>query len=144
MTPAATTTLADADFEELSAALRAHAKGGLCAEAAVELMVEHRSWLVRADFVRRFVEMVDGLSGTPMAFVDWTGAADALSSGELACSSSEGQILRIAASVADGIPVDLGGAMCALDAQNTLCVARTLLHASGHGSLDIRVEGERA
>ena len=130
---AATTTLAGtADIEDLSRALRAHAKGALCAEAAVELLVKHRSWVVRADFVSRFVDVFDGIDGTPMAFVDWTEAVEALSAGELACSSSEGQILRIAASIAEGVPVDLSIAMCTLDATNAARVARALLHASGH------------
>ena len=142
---AGTTTLAGtADLEDLSRALRAHAKGGLCAEAAAELLVEHRSWLVRADFVQRFVDIFDGIDGTPMAFVDWAEAVQALSAEELACSSSEGQILRIAASIAEGVPVDLGEAMCALDATNALRVACALLHGAGHGSIDLGIRGGQA
>ena len=142
--PAATMTLAGvASLEDLSTALRVHAKGVLCAEAAVKLMVEHRSWLVRADFVRRFVDVFDGIDGLAMAFVLWADAVEALGGGELACSSSEEQILRIAASTSESIPVDMGDAMCGLDATNAARVARVLLHAAGR-SIDIGPAGEHA
>ncbi len=75
--------------------------------------------------------------GTPMAVVDWHGAVEALEAGRLACSSSESQVLRLAASIAEGVPVDLGEALCALDETNALAVARALMHAAGHGHLRI-------
>ena len=76
-----------------------------------------------------------------MAFVHWPEAVRALESGRLACSSSEAQVLRLAASVADGIPVDLADALCGLDAINAAAVARALWHASGHGASDLRIDG---
>jgi hypothetical protein len=39
----------------LTAALRAHAAGLLCAQAAVELLIGHAVWLRRSGFVDRFV-----------------------------------------------------------------------------------------
>ena len=40
--------------------------------AAVELLIGHRFWLGREDFVERFVEMHDSaVGGTPMALLDW-------------------------------------------------------------------------
>jgi hypothetical protein len=118
----------------LTAALRAYAAGLLCAEAAVELLVAHAVWL-RSGFVDRFVavEADPALVGeTVLAWVDWHAAADAVETAQLPCSASEGQVLLIAASLAKGVPVDLGEAVTGLDAVNSVLVARAVLAAGGH------------
>ncbi len=123
-------------FEDLAAALRVWAKGLLAAEAAVELLIGHRLWLYRADF--RDIAVEPGwevFSGQVMAVVDFEAAAGALEAGVLPCADSEGQVLRLAASVAAGVPVDLGGAVTGLDAANAGLVARAVLHAAGHRNL---------
>jgi hypothetical protein len=103
------------------------------AEAAVELLIGHRRWLDRHDFTDGFVETGEGWSdGTPMAWVDWLGAVSALEAGRLPCSGSEAQVLKVAASIAEGVPVDLRGAVGGLDAANTVLVATSVLHAAGH------------
>jgi hypothetical protein len=65
----------------------------------------------------------------------------ALESGRLPCSDSAAQILRIAASIADGIPVDLRDAVSGLDVTNIVLVAQAVLHAGGslrrHGRLEL-------
>lgn len=66
------------------------------------------------------------------AWVDWRAAAEAVASGQLACSSSEEQLLRIAASLAEGIPVDLGEALTSLDRGNLVLVAAAVLAVGGH------------
>ena len=124
-------------IHQLSVALRANARGLLCAEAAVELLITQQSWLHRRDFVNEFVE-----SDTPAspqwidhldtAFVDWARALAALDTGRLPCSSGEGQLLRIAGSLAEGIPVDLRDALTGLDTINTGIVAQAIFHAAGH------------
>jgi len=125
-------------------ALQEHAEGLFCAEAAVDLLIEHRSWLLRADFVDEFVEVIDGTpGGAPTAFVDWAAALEALNSGRLACSSSEARVLRIAASIAEGIPVDLRDATCGLDWANARRVAGALVRAAGHGRTDTSNRGVR-
>lgn len=111
------------------------------AEAAVGLLIGHRSWLLRRDFVGELTESFES-DGSEMAFVDWPAAAAALGAGRLLCSSSEGQVLRLAASIAEGIPVVLGEAVCGLDAANAMLVARAVLHAAGHGRADLG-EGRR-
>ena len=103
--------------EDLAAALRVWAKGLLSTEAAAELLIGHRLWLYRGDFREVAVEFGwEVFSGRVMAAVDFEAVAGTLEAGELPCSGSEGQVLRLAASIAAGVPVDLGGAVSGLDA----------------------------
>jgi hypothetical protein len=122
----------------LAEALRANACGLYCAEAAVRLLVGHLVWLLRADFVVSFIEIGQcAVDGTPMALVDWPAAIAALDAGRLPCSSGEGQVLRIAASLAEGIPLDVREAVCGLDAANIVLVVEALLHAAGHRHCEV-------
>jgi hypothetical protein len=84
---------------QLVTALRkgARANGDWDRVAAVELLIEHESWLHRADF-RRFVEMdSDGL-----AWLDFRGLAGWAD--DARASSSESAILRLACSLAGAAP----------------------------------------
>ena len=56
----------------------------------------------------------------------------ALDADRLPCSSGEEQLLRIAASLAEGIPLDLHDAVTGLDSVNTDLVARAICRATGH------------
>ncbi|MDT5351313.1 MAG: hypothetical protein QOH91_4600 [Mycobacterium sp.] len=113
-------------------ALRAHAAGLLCAVAAVELVVGHAVWLRRNDFVDGFVRIADELAGeSSPAWVDWHAAVTALDAGRLPCSNAEAGVLRVAASVAEGIPVDLGEVLTGLDERNLVLVAGAVLRAGG-------------
>jgi hypothetical protein len=78
-----------------------------------------------------------------MAAVEWEAAVAALEAGRLPCSGGEGRILRLAASIAGGVAVDLGSALSGLDERNIAGVARAVLHAAGHRDLRVAVEGER-
>jgi len=71
-------------------------------------------------------------SGAVMAVVDWEAAVAALEAGRLPCSGGEGRILRLAASIAAGVPVDLREALTGLDEANSGLVAVAVLHAAGH------------
>jgi hypothetical protein len=122
--------------------MRAWAKGLLCAKAAVELLIGHRWWLCRKDFAS--VAMKPGrnvFTGTAVAGIDWQAADRALESGALPCSSGEGQVLRIAASIAAGIPVDLREAVTGLDENNAVLAAAAVLHAAGCRDLRMAAEG---
>lgn len=114
--------------DRLACALRNRASGVYCAEAAVELLIAHRTLLFSSDFMVRFVEQ-DG--STRMAVVRWTACFDALERGELGCSATEGQVLGLAASLACGSPVDLNEALCGLDVRNARLVAEAVLRATG-------------
>ncbi len=123
--------------------LRAWAKGLLCLEAAVELLIGHRSWLSREDFLAIAVESGwEVFSGREMAAVDFVAAAGALEAGALPCSG-EGRVLRIAASIAEGVPVDLREAVTGLDEKNAVLAAAAVLHAAGHRDLRVAAGGER-
>jgi hypothetical protein len=114
------------------AALRANVEGVYVDEAAVELLIAHGCWLERRDFVEAFVEVGYGfLHGAPAAWVDWPAAVAALDAGRLAGAGSEAAVLRVAASIAEGVPVDLGGALVGLDERNAGLVAAAVLHAAG-------------
>lgn len=115
--------------------LRAHAAGLLCVVAAVELLIGHAVWLRRAEFVDRFVgvQADPGLAGrSVLAWVDWRAAVAAVDAGRLPCSGSERQLLRIAASLAQGVPIDLGEALSSFDRVNLGLVAAAVLAAGGH------------
>jgi hypothetical protein len=65
-----------------------------------------------------------------VAAVDFAAAADAVQ-GILPCSDGERQVLLVAASIAEGIPVDLREATLCMDAANAALAARAVCHAAG-------------
>ena len=70
-----------------------------------------------------------------MAAVDFEAAARRWRQGVLPCSGGEGRVLRIAASIAGGVPVDLREAVTGLDEANAVLAAAAVLHAAGHRDL---------
>ncbi len=65
-----------------------------------------------------------------MAIVDWTAAITMLDSGHLPCSV-ERRLLRLIASIADAIPVDLQDALTGADDRNLDLVTAAVRHAGG-------------
>jgi hypothetical protein len=95
------------------------------------LLISHRSWLEREDFLRAVVEIDwEPFRGREIAAVDFAAAAQAVQ-GTLPCSDGERQVLLVAASIADGIPVDLREAALCMDAVNAARAARAVCHAAG-------------
>ncbi len=126
-----TTTGLTTGFEDLTDAIRAWAKGWLPTEAAAELLIGHRTWLLRQDFLDVAVEAGwEVFRDREVAAVDFAAAADAVQ-GVLPCSDGERQVLLIAASIAEGIPVDLREAALCMDAVNAARAARAVCHAAG-------------
>jgi hypothetical protein len=113
----------------LAAALTDCAAGLYTVEAGVALLISHGTFLHREDFTSRFIEF--GSGGTPMAAIDWDAAITALNTGELPCSGGERRILQAAASLAAGIPVDLGDAATGLDARSAQRLLTAISHATG-------------
>jgi hypothetical protein len=122
--------------------LRVWARGLLGLEAAVELLVGHRFWLGRSDFLVVAVEVDrDNVTGDVSAWVDFEAAASALRAGQLPCSSSQARVLRIAASLAGDESVALGQVVAGLDEPNAVAVAAAVLHAAGLGARPVLVGG---
>jgi hypothetical protein len=118
----------------LSAALRAHAQGLLSLEAAAELLIA-QSWLHRSDFTGQFIRIHHGADrARPAAAIDWPAVVTALGT-SLPCSGGEQRMLRITASLADGIPVDLRDTITGIDDRNIQLLIKAVLHASGRRHL---------
>jgi hypothetical protein len=118
--------------------LRAHAAGVWAVEAAVALLIWHRFWLTRADFVDRFVTVLHADPELPgdsaMAVIDWPTAVAAVDAGRLPCSAGEAAVLRIAASLAGAGAVELGDAVTRLDEANLARVLAAVAHAGGRSA----------
>lgn len=115
----------------LAGQLRAWARGIYPDEAAVELFIGHATFLHRADFTSRFIATTTSSDGTGLATIDWPAAITALGA-SLPCSGGEQRMLRLAASLAGGIPVNLRDALTGIDDHNINLVITAVLHASGH------------
>ena len=68
--------------------------------------------------------------GREVAAVDFAAAADAVQ-GMLPCSDGERQVLLVAASIAEGVPVDLREAALCMDGVNAARAAQAICHAAG-------------
>jgi hypothetical protein len=117
--------------DQLHSQLRAHARGVHASAAAVELVIAHGHWLRRTDFLDRFVSIGTMFDDTT-ACIDWPTAVLTLDQHELPCSGSEARILRIAASLAEGVAVDLRDALTELDTTNSILVSEAVTRACGH------------
>ncbi|MGH3885977.1 MAG: hypothetical protein ACRDSZ_05285 [Pseudonocardiaceae bacterium] len=117
---------------DLATNLRAHARGLRRLQAATELLIGHHTWIHRSDFTS-FVSTARGLTDNrELAHIDWHTAIAALHSGQLPCSTSESQILLLAASLADEVPINLGSTLTGLDNYNTELITQAIKHATGH------------
>jgi hypothetical protein len=115
----------------IATALRNHAEGSYCMEAAAALLIT-QTWLHRPDFTSRFLTIGPALtSKRPMAVIDWPAAITALNTGQLPCSGGEQRMLRLTASLADGVPVDLREALTGIDHVNLGHLITAIRRASG-------------
>ena len=86
---------------------------------------------MREDFLQVAVEVRwEPFRGRLVAAVDFAAAADVVQ-GVLPCSDGERQVLLVAASIAEGIPVDLREAALCMDAANAARAAWAVCHAAG-------------
>jgi hypothetical protein len=114
----------------IATALRNHAEGSCCLAAAAELLIA-QSWLRRADFTSRFVTVHRSAGGgQPVAVIDWPAVVTALGT-SLPCSGGEQRMLKITASLAGGIPVDLRDTIVGLDDRNIQLLITAIRRASG-------------
>ena len=118
---------------DLPAALRTHAHGRPACEAAVELMLAGRRWLRRGDYVDGFIRIYPGTAaGADLVAIDWAAAIGPAQTGQPPPSGDEQRILRLSASLVEGIPVDLRDTSTGMDQTNLELVAAAVLHAGGH------------
>jgi hypothetical protein len=108
----------------LQDALSAGADGLYAPEAGTGLFIAHGCWAERRDF-GCFIQR-----GTATAAIDWEAAIDALDAGLLPSFAGEKRMLRLAASLAGDIPVQLGDAVTGIDAHNVGLLVQAVLHAS--------------
>ena len=66
-----------------------------------------------------------------MAEINWPAAIAALDAGNLPCSGGERRMLRLAASIAAGVPVSLHDTLTGIDDRNVRLVIMAVLHTSG-------------
>ncbi len=120
----------------LAGAVRAGAAGLYSLEAACELVIGS-GWLHRDDF-SSFVSTVTSITDavTGLAHIDWQAVISSRDAGLLPCGSGENRILRPAASIAVGIPVDLNDALSGLDQSSIALVVRAVRHANGQRPAD--------
>lgn len=119
--------------DELADMLHIGASGDRCHEAAITLLCQHGTWLRRTDFrdsVQYWETASDDLRPTA-ATVAWGDLGWSIG----ASSSSEAQILHIAASLASHQrDVNLRDALTGLDATNRRRVLDAITHALGEGT----------
>lgn len=117
----------------LAGAVRAGADGLYSLEAACDLVIGS-GWLHRDDFSSFVSTVTDGVA--ELAHIDWQSVISNRDAGLLPCSSGENRLLRLAASIAAGIPVDLNDTLCGLDPDSISLVVRAVRHANGQRPAD--------
>jgi hypothetical protein len=121
-----TSPVATLSTSQLAHLLRASSAGWYAAEAATQLLCEHRSLLTRADFLAACVEY-DHDGTEPVAWVVWDDIPGYVARAPL--SSSEEKILRIAAELGGrdtGVP--LAELLTGLDDSNAQLVLDAIAH----------------
>jgi hypothetical protein len=120
----------------LADAVRAGAGGLYSLEAACDLVIG-TGWLHRDDFAR-FVATATSITDgtTELAHIDWQSAITSRDTGLLPCGSGENRLLRPAASIAAGIPVNLNDTLSGLDHTSISLIVRAVRHANGQHPAD--------
>ena len=124
----------DLDLVDVENALLRAAVGDYSAEAAVLLLANAGHWLPRLQGAG-LISLLGDVDGEGLwAQVSWPDLDAALRAGTISGSSSQLRLLRAAASLADGQPVDLGDLAAGLDRVGLALVLAAVAHAGGsHG-----------
>lgn len=131
---------ADLDLVDVESALLRAAVGDYSAEAAVLLLANSGHWLPQLQAAGLIAIALDGDpdGGGPWAAVQWTDLDGALRDGAISGSGVQLRVLRAAASIAEGHPVDLGDLAAGLDRRALTLLLAALAHAAGsHGHRDL-------
>ncbi|WP_336031974.1 hypothetical protein [Geodermatophilus sp. FMUSA9-8] len=122
---------ADLDPVDVENALLRAALGDYSDEAAILLLLTSGHWLPQLQ--RAGLITLDGnVDGAGLwAHINWPDLDGALRIGTITGSTSQRQVLRAAASIADGHPVDLGDLAAGLDRHALTLVLAAIAHAAG-------------
>lgn len=131
----------DLDPLDLESALLRAAVGDYAAEAAVLLLADSGHWLPRLQAAGLITIALDAdaIDGGPWAAVQWGDLDGALRTGVIGGSGGQLRLLRAAASLAEGQPVDLADLTAGLDRDELVLLLAALAHAAGsheHGDRD--------
>ena len=125
---------ADLDLVEVENALLRAAVGDYSAEAAVLLLANAGHWLPQLQGAGLICLLGDVDGDGLWAQVAWSDLDGALRAGRIGGSSSQLRLLRAAASLAEGHPVDLGDLAAGLDRDGLALLLAAVAHAGGsHG-----------
>jgi hypothetical protein len=125
---------ADLDLVEVENALLRAAVGDYSAEAAVLLLANAGHWLPQLQGAGLICLLGDVDGDGLWAQVAWSDLDAALRAGRIGGSSSQLRLLRAAASLAEGQPVDLGDLAAGLDRDGLALLLAAVAHAGGsHG-----------
>jgi hypothetical protein len=114
------------EYDELVESLYEHVIGINADTAAVDLIAHHGVWLHRADFAPFLQHGRCHATHQPVAMIRWRAAHTALQRGQLPCSGSEADVLRISASLGAAIPISLRHVLGTLDHRNIAHVMRAI------------------
>lgn len=118
--------------DQLAAALQQHAAGRHADTAAVNLVLAHEVWLRRRDFQEEFLQIrYCHPTCAPTVAIRWRAAITALGQGQLPCTGTEANLLRIAAALGTDLPVRLRAALGNFDAHNITLITDAITTANG-------------
>ena len=123
----------DLDLLDLESALLRAAVGDYALEAAVLLLANSGHWLPQLQAAGLVAIALDGdaADGGPWAAVHWGELERALRSGTISGSSGQERLLRAAAGLADGQPVDLADLTAGIDRAELGLLLAAVAHAAG-------------
>jgi hypothetical protein len=124
---------ADLELDDVESALLRAAVGDYALEAAVLLLANSGHWLPRlqaADLITIALDE-ESIDGGPWAAVQWGELDAALRAGLVTGSGGQLRLLRAAASLADGQPVDLADLTAGVDRPELTLLLAAVAHAAG-------------
>ncbi len=124
-------TAADLEPDDIEVALLRAAVGDYAAEAAVLLLANDGYWPARLRAARLITVEPEPVDGQLWAGIEWPDLDAALAAGRLTGSGEQLAVLRVAASLAEGRPVDLADVAATLDRRALALVLAALAHAAG-------------
>lgn len=124
-------TAGDLDVVDVETALLRAAVGDYAAEAAVLLLANAGHWLPQLQGTGLITLEQDAVTGDRWAQIQWGEVDQALAAGRIFGSSGQVRVLRAAAGLADGQPVDLADLATGLDRPSLILLLAAIAHAGG-------------